>query len=240
MAPFARNSLPPARWRIAPRPVEYDVAVAEMSARVTAIAKGREPELIWLLEHPALYTAGTSAKSGDLLDPDFLPVYQTGRGGQYTYHGPGQRIVYVMADLDRRGRDLRLFVQTLEAWIIATLALFDITAMRIKGRVGVWVARPDKGPDRFDKIAAIGIRVRRWVSFHGISINLDPDLDHYRAIVPCGILDDGVTSIADLGHKVAMSELDMALRSTFETHLGPIEYTRKDRPGETLPSGTLT
>ncbi|NOZ32838.1 MAG: lipoyl(octanoyl) transferase LipB [Alphaproteobacteria bacterium] len=240
MNPVAPNSIALPHWCITDNPVAYDRAMVEMEARVAEISAGRKPELIWLLEHPALYTAGTSARPDDLLDPDLLPVYQTGRGGQFTYHGPGQRVVYVMADLGRRGRDLRLFVRNLEAWIISTLAVFDIKAARINGRVGVFVPRPDKGPNRFDKIAAIGIRVRRWVTFHGISINLDPNLDHYRGIVPCGISGDGVTSFADLGHGVSMAELDMALKSTFETLFGPTERARTDQSAGTLPGGLQT
>jgi lipoyl(octanoyl) transferase len=212
----------PAEWRISAEPVGYEEALAAMTARVELIAAGAAPELVWLLEHPPLYTAGTSADPRDLIDPDLLPVFRTGRGGQFTYHGPGQRIAYTMLDLTRRGRDIRALVHGLEEWIIAALAEFAIEGKRREGCVGVWVDRPDKGADRQDKIAAIGVRVSRWISFHGISVNLDPDLAHYRGIVPCGVADQGVTSIEDLGQIVSMPELDMALRSGFETVFGPV------------------
>ena len=198
----------------------YEDALAFMEARVAAIAEGRAPECIWLLEHPPLYTAGTSAKPADLTDPDRFPVFQARRGGQYTYHGPGQRVIYVMLDLNRRGRDVRCFVQALETWVIAALAEFNVTGLIREGRVGVWVERPDKprGPGGAlaeDKIAAIGIRLRKWVSFHGISINVEPDLEHFSGIVPCGITDHGVTSLVDLGLPVTMGDLDAALKATF-------------------------
>ncbi len=194
--------------------VAYPDAVTAMEERVAAIHAGTARELIWLIEHPPLYTAGTSAKSGDLLAPDRLPVYRTGRGGQYTYHGPGQRVIYVMLNLKRRGGDIRCFVHDLEQWVISTLARFSVTGERRDGRVGIWVAR---GGGREDKIAAIGVRVRRWISYHGISINVEPDLDHYAGIVPCGIGDRqrGVTSLVDLGYPVAMADLDAALMATF-------------------------
>lgn len=200
--------------------VPYETALAFMEARALAIHEGRADEAIWLLEHPPLYTAGTSARIEDLTDPDRFPVHQAGRGGQYTYHGPGQRIVYVMLDLDRRGRDVRRFVDQLERWVIAALAEFNVTGEIRPGRVGVWVRRPDKprGPDGAlaeDKIAAIGIRLRRWVSFHGISINVEPDLSHFDGIVPCGIRDHGVTSLVDLGLPVTLGDLDAALMATF-------------------------
>ena len=204
----------PVAWRISDAPVDYEAAVAEMTERVEAIRAGRLPELVWLLEHPPLYTAGTSARPADLLAPDRFPVHRTGRGGQYTYHGPGQRVAYVMLDLERRGRDVRRFVGNLEEWTIRTLARFNVVGARRAGRVGIWI---DRGGGREDKIAAIGVRIRRWVTFHGLAINLDPDLDHFRGIVPCGVADSGygVTSLHDLGIPIAMPELDAALAATF-------------------------
>lgn len=200
--------------------VPYDEAVAWMEARVAAIHEGRADEAIWLVEHPPIYTAGTSARAEDLVDPDRFPVFATGRGGQYTYHGPGQRVAYVMLDLNRRGRDVRRFVAALESWVIATLAEFNVRGERREGRVGVWVARPEKpalpdGTPREDKIAAIGVKLRRWVSFHGISINVEPDLSHFGGIVPCGISGHGVTSLVDLGLPVTMADVDLALRRSF-------------------------
>ncbi|HTJ56970.1 MAG TPA: lipoyl(octanoyl) transferase LipB [Devosiaceae bacterium] len=208
-------------WTISPAAVDYPAALAAMRARAASIADGTAGEAIWLLEHPPLYTAGTSALPTDLLRPDRFPVYEAGRGGQYTYHGPGQRVAYVMLDLRQRGRDIRALVQNLEGWVIDTLAAFNITGERREGRVGVWVRRPDKGVLREDKIAAIGVRVSRWVTFHGISINVSPDLSHYDGIVPCGIADQGVTSFEDLGQLVSMEEVDSALRSAFERRFGP-------------------
>jgi lipoyl(octanoyl) transferase len=203
-------------WRISDRLVPYEEAVREMEARVAAIRDGTARELIWLLEHPPLYTAGTSAQAHDLLDPARLPVHRAGRGGQYTYHGPGQRVAYVMLDLERWGRDVRCHVWRLEEWVIATLARFSIRGERREGRVGVWVIGQD---GREDKIAAIGVRVRRWVTYHGLALNVDPDLDHYRGIVPCGVdpaaSGHGVTSLARLGITASMAEVDMALRATF-------------------------
>jgi lipoyl(octanoyl) transferase len=200
--------------------VPYPVAVAAMEERVARIADGTAAEAIWLLEHPPLYTAGTSAKSADLTDPDRFPVYEAKRGGQYTYHGPGQRVVYIMLDVGKRGRDVRCFVRQLEQWVIATLAEFNVTGEIRAGRVGVWVTRPDRpltatGQQAEDKIAAIGIRLRKWISFHGISINLEPDLEHFTGIVPCGITEHGVTSLVDLGLPVTMDDLDVALRRCF-------------------------
>jgi lipoyl(octanoyl) transferase len=195
----------------------YLETLAAMEARVEAIHQGSAPEAIWLLEHPALYTAGTSAKSGDLVQPDRFPVYPVGRGGQYTYHGPGQRVIYVMLDVSKREKDVRCFVRHLENWVIATLAEFNVKGEIRPGRVGVWVSRP--GPDgqpREDKIAAIGIKLRRWISFHGISINVEPDLSHFSGIVPCGIREHGVTSLVDLGLPVSMEDLDVALKTTFD------------------------
>ncbi len=200
-------------WRISDTPVAYEGAVAEMETRAAAIRAGTARELIWLLEHPPLYTAGASAKPQDLIAPDSLPVYKTGRGGQYTYHGPGQRVVYVLLDLKKHGNDVRCFVHNLEEWIIRTLARFSVKGERRTGRVGVWVAR---GAGREDKIAAIGVRVRKWVSFHGLAINVEPNLEHYAGIVPCGIAEHGVTSLVDLGLPVTMADVDAALRETFE------------------------
>ncbi|WP_135501676.1 lipoyl(octanoyl) transferase LipB [Roseovarius aestuariivivens] len=207
-------------WITSPGLVPYPLACAEMEARAETIANGVASEAIWLLEHPPLYTAGTSAKPADLTDPDRFEVFQTKRGGQYTYHGPGQRVVYVMLDVGRRGRDVRAFVKQLEAWVIATLDQFNIKGEIREGRVGVWVQRDDKPltPERAcaeDKIAAIGIRLRKWVSFHGISINVEPDLSHFDGIVPCGITEHGVTSLVDLGLPVTMADLDVALKRTF-------------------------
>jgi lipoyl(octanoyl) transferase len=203
---------PAVEWRISTIPVDYEPAVDEMEARVAAIRAGVAPELVWLLEHPPLYTAGTSARDQDLLDPRGLPVHRTGRGGRYTYHGPGQRIAYVMLDLARRGPDVRCHVHRLEEWIIRTLARFGIKGERRDGRVGIWVVRSGGGEE---KIAAIGMRVRRWVTYHGMALNVDPELDHYRGIVPCGIPEHGVTSLARLGVRATMAELDEALRATF-------------------------
>ncbi|RJK99468.1 lipoyl(octanoyl) transferase LipB [Paracoccus siganidrum] len=202
----------------------YDEALAFMEARVAAILAGEADELVWLVEHPPLYTAGTSAKSADLLEARF-PVHSAGRGGQYTYHGPGQRVVYVMLDLNRRGRDVRAFVTRLEAWVIDALSRFNLKGELREGRVGVWIARPDKPPlpdgsAREDKIAAIGVKLRRWVSFHGIAINVEPDLGHYAGIVPCGISGHGVTSLVDLGLPVGMADLDLALKDSFPAHFG--------------------
>jgi len=208
-------------WRISDSAVDYPDAVAAMEARAAAIAAREAPELVWLLEHPPLYTSGTSGKAGDLLDPRF-PLFSTGRGGQLTYHGPGQRVAYVMLDLKRRRPDVRAFVAALEDWIIRTLATFNVRGERREDRVGVWVKRPDKGPGFEDKIAAIGVRLRRWVSFHGIAINVEPDLSHFSAIVPCGVADPryGVTSLVDLGHPVTMPDVDVALRRAFEEVFG--------------------
>lgn len=212
-------------WITSPGRVPYPEALAVMEARVADISAGRAGEAIWLLEHPPLYTAGTSARVEDLTDPGRFPVYDAGRGGQYTYHGPGQRVVYVMLDLNARGRDVRRFVCALEDWVIATLAEFNVRGERRPGRVGVWVVRPDRppGPDGTpaeDKIAAIGVKLRKWVSFHGISINVEPDLTHFSGIVPCGIRDHGVTSLVDLGLPVTMDDVDAALMATFPRVFG--------------------
>jgi lipoyl(octanoyl) transferase len=209
-------------WRISDSPVPYPDAIAAMEERVAAIAAGVAPELVWLLEHPPLYTSGTSGNSSDLLEARF-PLFTTGRGGQLTYHGPGQRVAYVMLDLKSRRPDVRAYVAGLEAWIIRTLAAFNIRGERREDRVGVWVNRPDKGPGHEDKIAAIGVRLRRWVSFHGVAINVEPDLSHFDAIIPCGVADPryGVTSLADFGHVVSMAEVDIALRQAFFEVFGP-------------------
>jgi lipoyl(octanoyl) transferase len=218
--PAVRES-PPVEWIVTEGLVDYQDAVAEMEARVAAIAAGRAPERVWLIEHPPLYTAGTSARDEDLVEPGRFPVFRAGRGGQFTYHGPGQRVAYVMLGLERRRPDLRRFVAALEAWLIATLASFNVRGERREDRVGVWVRRPDKGALAEDKIAAIGIRVRRWVTFHGVSLNVDPDLSHFSGIVPCGVRGQGVTSLVDLGLPVTMPEVDGALRAAFEEVFGP-------------------
>lgn len=215
-------ALPPVEWLISDTPVAYADAVAFMEARVAAISEGRAPELIWLLEHPPLYTAGTSAVDEELVQPARFPVHKTGRGGRYTYHGPGQRVAYVMLDVRRRGGDVRAFVTDLECWVIDTLAAFNVRGETRRERVGVWVRRPEKGAGVEDKIAAIGIRLRRWVSFHGVSINVEPELSHFDGIVPCGIRDQGVTSFADLGLTTTMTDVDMALLTAFEQRFGPV------------------
>ena len=209
-------STDPVTWDISEGLVPYPEAMAMMDAHVEAISKGTEPERIWLLEHPPLYTAGTSAHEEDLVERERFPVFKTGRGGQYTYHGPGQRVAYVMLDLKRRGGDVRAFVAALEQWVIETLDQFNVKGERREDRVGVWVRRGD----REDKIAAIGIRVRHWVTFHGISINVEPDLTHFGGIVPCGIREHGVTSLVDLGLPVTMTDLDVALKKTFRPIFG--------------------
>ena len=211
-------------WQVSHAPVPYLEAVAAMEVRVAAIAVGEAPELVWLLEHPPLYTSGTSGKADDLLDARF-PLFVTGRGGQLTYHGPGQRVAYVMLDLKRRRPDVRAYVASLEEWIIRTLDAFDVHGERREERVGVWVQRPDKGSGFEDKVAALGVRLRRWVSFHGISINVEPDLTHFSAIVPCGVADPrfGVTSLADLGHPATMADLDIALRQAFLEVFGSVK-----------------
>jgi lipoyl(octanoyl) transferase len=226
----------PVEWRIEPGLTPYPQALEVMEARADAIRAGSAPELVWLVEHPPLYTAGTSAHAEDLIEPDRFPVFAAGRGGEYTYHGPGQRVAYVMLDLKRRREDVRAFVAALEQWIIATLAAFNVRGERREDRVGVWVVRPDRPPmpdgsPAEDKIAAIGIRLRRWVSFHGIAINVEPDLGHFGGIVPCGVQDHGVTSLVDLGLPVTMDDLDDALKIAFEDLFGaaqkrsPVETT---------------
>ena len=213
---FSLASPSPATWEVSDGLIAYPNAMARMDAHVEAISKGTEPDRIWLLEHPPLYTAGTSAHEEDLVERERFPVFKTGRGGQYTYHGPGQRVAYVMLDLKRRGGDVRAFVAALEQWVIDTLDQFNVKGERREDRVGVWVRRGA----REDKIAAIGIRVRHWVTFHGISINVDPDLTHFNGIVPCGIREHGVTSLVDLGLPVTMADLDVALKTTFAPIFG--------------------
>lgn len=214
-------------WRISNAAVDYRAAVEEMERRVAAIRAGTTAELVWLLEHPPLYTAGTSARDEDLLDPRRLPVHRTGRGGRYTYHGPGQRIAYVMLDLRRRGQDVRCHVHQLEEWIIRVLARFDVRGERRDGRVGIWVVRPG---GREEKIAAIGVRVRQWVTYHGVALNLDPELDHYRGIIPCGIAEHGITSLARLGVAATMADIDDALRATFAEVFGTAPLCPPEAP----------
>jgi lipoyl(octanoyl) transferase len=227
--------MPGPEWYVSATPVPYETALAAMDARAAAVATGRGPELLWLLEHPPLFTAGTSARPEDLIDARF-PVHAAGRGGQFTYHGPGQRVVYLMLDLRRRTPDVRRFVATLEAWIIRTLANFDVQGERRPDRIGVWIPRPDKGVGCEDKIAAIGIRVRRWVSLHGISINVAPDLGHFAGIVPCGVSDRryGVTSLAELGVRASLPEVDAVLRREFEPLFGPLTVAQRDPTAHAL------
>jgi len=226
--PFGRDDGAPAGWAVSGARVAYPEAVAAMEARAAAIAEGRAGELVWLLEHPPLYTAGVSAKPRDLLHPDRFPVFRTSRGGQFTYHGPGQRVAYVMLDLNRRDRDVRAFVAALEAWIVGALARFNVDGQIREGRVGVWVERRMPGaPAREDKIAAIGVKLRRWVSFHGIALNVEPDLGHFAGIVPCGQAGHGVTSLVDLGLPVTLDEADAALQASFVEVFGPV---RADTP----------
>jgi len=222
--PFSASPGARVEWRVTDSLVDYEEALAVMEARAAAIADGTAPELVWLLEHPPLYTSGTSAKASDLVDARF-PVFATGRGGQFTYHGPGQRVVYLMLDLKRRRPDVRAYVASLEQLIIATLAAFNVRGERREDRVGVWVKRPDKGEGFEDKIAAIGVRLKRWVSMHGIAINVEPELAHFTGIVPCGVEDPryGVTSLADLGLPVTMQDVDVALRQAFEDVFGALE-----------------
>lgn len=226
LAPFGS---PPAEWKVEPGLLPYEQAVREMEARAAAIREGRAPEMVWLVEHPPLYTAGTSARKEDLVEPDRFPVYPSGRGGEYTYHGPGQRVAYVMLDLKQRRReDVRAFVWALEEWIIRALDRFNVRGERREDRVGVWVTRSDRPPQpdgrpAEDKIAAIGIRLRRWVSFHGVAINVEPDLTHYSGIVPCGVRAHGVTSLVDLGLPVEMPDLDLALKTAFTEVFGAVQ-----------------
>jgi lipoyl(octanoyl) transferase len=230
--------LAPTEWAVSARPVGYAEALAAMDARAAAVADGRAPELVWLLEHPPLYTSGTSARPADLREARF-PVFASGRGGQLTYHGPGQRVAYAMLDLRRRTPDVRRYVASLEEWLIRTLAAFDVAGERRQDRVGVWVRRPDKGAGCEDKIAAIGIRIRRWVSLHGVALNVSPDLSHFSGIVPCGVADArfGVTSLADLGHAVVPSEVDQVLRREFAALFGPTVEAHADAlPGAPDPA----
>ena len=221
---FGRTDAAAAGWAVSRAPVPYPEAVAAMEARAAAIAEGTAGELVWLLEHPPLYTAGVSAKAADLVEPDRFPVFASGRGGQYTYHGPGQRVAYVMLDLTKRRRDVRAFVAALEAWVIDALDAFNVKGEIRDGRVGVWVERRAPGaPPRDDKIAAIGVKLRRWVSFHGISLNVEPDLAHFGGIVPCGVTEHGVTSLVDLGLPVTMDEADAALKASFRRVFGALE-----------------
>jgi len=222
---FGRDDGAPAGWAVSRGPVGYAEAVAAMEARAAAIAEGTASELIWLLEHPPLYTAGVSAKASDLIEPERFPVFESGRGGQYTYHGPGQRVAYVMLDLTHRKRDVRAFVAALEAWVIGALGAFNVEGEVREGRVGVWVERKGPGWAREDKIAAIGVKLRRWVSFHGISLNVEPDLSHFDGIVPCGVTEHGVTSLVDLGLPVTMDEVDAALKRSFEKVFGAVAET---------------
>jgi lipoyl(octanoyl) transferase len=229
---------PPVEWLVSDGPVDYERALATMSGRAQAIASGESPELVWLVEHPPLYTAGTSSRPQELIEARF-PVHVAGRGGQFTYHGPGQRVGYVMLDLKRRTPDVRRFVATIEQWVIRTLAAFNVRGERRDDRIGVWVRRPDKGEGFEDKIAAIGIRVQRWVTLHGFALNIEPDLSHFSGIVPCGVSDRryGVTSLADLGLTVSMPEVDMALRTAFEPLFGAtsdaqtVPRTENNSPG---------
>lgn len=218
---------PPVEWVISDDLVDYEVAVAEMEEHIARISDGTANERVWMLEHPPLYTAGTSARDEDLVSPDRFPVYTTGRGGQHTYHGPGQRVAYVMLDLKRRHQDVRAFVCALEAWIINTLWNYHIRGEQREDRVGVWVSRPDKGATVEDKIAAIGIRLRKWVTFHGISLNVEPELDHFSGIIPCGIQEHGITSLVDLGIPVTMPENDSIMRAEFEKIFGPTRQVER-------------
>ncbi len=220
---FEKSDSSGPEWKISDEQIPYPQALAFMEARAAAIRDQGAAECVWLLEHPPLYTAGTSARPEDLLDHQRFPVYQAGRGGQYTYHGPGQRVAYVMLDLKQRGADIRCFVHDLEDWLIRTLDRFGVKGERRDGRVGIWVARPG---GREDKIAAIGVRVRKWVSFHGVALNVDPDLSHFNGIIPCGIRQHGVTSLWDLGHTPTLEEVDMALKDSFAE-----VFTKKSRPG---------
>ncbi len=230
---------PPVEWRVSEGLVAYETALAAMEERAAAIAAGEAPELVWLLEHPPLYTAGTSAKPEDMRQDPLkarFPVYAAGRGGQFTYHGPGQRVAYLMLDLKNRRQDVRLYVATLEEWLIRTLGGFNVRGERREDRIGVWVRRPERGEGFEDKIAAIGIRVKRWVSLHGIALNVEPELSHFGGIVPCGVSDRryGVTSLADLGLTATMPDVDVALRREFEGLFGQtVANTEKRSPGRT-------
>ncbi len=231
--PAARRDIdrPPVEWLVSREPVPYELACAFMEQRAAAIAAGEAAELVWLLEHPAIYTAGTSARPQDLLEPDRFPVHRTGRGGQYTYHGPGQRVGYVMLDVARRFGDVRAYVHWLETAIIEALAGLGVAAVARPGDVGVWVRNGERGADAYDKIAAIGVRLRRWISYHGFSLNVAPDLEHFAGIVPCGIRDAGVTSLARLGVPASAADVDRALRAALERKIGPT----REVAGEAVP-----
>ncbi|HEY0102601.1 MAG TPA: lipoyl(octanoyl) transferase LipB [Brevundimonas sp.] len=233
VAKLSRTDGAAVEWAVSRGYVPYEAAVLAMEARAAAIAAGEAGELVWLLEHPPLYTAGVSSKDGDLIDASRFPVHRTGRGGQFTYHGPGQRVAYVMLDLNARGRDVRAFVRGLEQWIISALGAFGVPADVREGRVGVWVERKGPGWSREDKIAAIGVKVRKWVSFHGVSVNVEPDLGHFSGIVPCGISEHGVTSLIDLGVAATMDDADGALRAAFEAVFGPTIRTSPPMAGAT-------
>ncbi len=222
LSDFARSDGVPAGWAVSRAPVPYPEAVAFMEARAAAIAAGDASELVWLLEHPPIYTGGVSAKAADLLTPDRFPVFESGRGGQFTYHGPGQRVAYVMLDLRARKKDVRAFVRALEAWVIGALARFNVEGQIRPDRVGVWVERKGPGFAREDKIAAIGVKLRQWVSFHGVSLNVEPDLSHFDGIVPCGVTEHGVTSLVDLGLPITLHEADAALKAAFEDVFGSV------------------
>jgi len=241
-AAMSLDDLTAVDWAVSgPDPVDYAEALAIMEARAAAIAAGEAPELVWLLEHPPLYTAGTSTRWEDLIDPDRFPVHRVGRGGQLTYHGPGQRVVYTMLDVRRRTGDVRAFVGALESWLIETLEEFGVRGETRSGRVGVWVRRPEHGDDAEDKIAAIGIRVRRWISFHGLSLNVSPDLSHFSGIVPCGVRQHGVTSLADLGQHVSMNAVDATLAKVFQRKIGsirPVAPPAPDRTQDSAASGS--
>jgi|JRHI01.1.fsa_nt_gi lipoyl(octanoyl) transferase len=231
-----RDIAPAVEWATSPSPVDYPAAVHAMEARAEQVAAGLEPELVWLLGHPPIYTAGTSAREGELLDPGRLPVHRTGRGGRFTYHGPGQRVAYLMLDVKRRGGDVRAFVGELERWIIAALADLGVSGETRQGRVGIWVRRPEKGAGAEDKIAAIGLRLRKWVSLHGISLNVCPDLSHYDGIVPCGIAGHGVTSLAELSAAASMEVVDNVLRAQFERCFAPTRSTCAPISGQETPA----
>lgn len=223
-------------WLTSPQPLDYEAAVAFMETRVAEIAAGHAPELVWLLEHPPLYTAGTSARPEDLITPDRFPVYKTGRGGQFTYHGPGQRVAYVMLNLRARKPDVRAYVTDLETWLIRTLEAFDLVGRSYRDRIGIWVGDKNAGASGESKIAAVGVRLRKWVSYHGISLNVAPDLGHFDGIVPCGIRDHGVTSLAALGIDATMADVDTALKQSFQETFGPVQEIPAQKISEPAPA----